>query len=186
MGHSFGGLITQMLLEPRAGPGRRRHPPRRAARGLPAAAVGVAGHVSAASQSANRHRAVPLSPPSSTTRSPTRCRGPIRSPATPNLRSPLLGRPLFESALANFTPKSKAATVRRLRQARPGAAATDRRRPRPHHAVLGGLRELHPLPAVAGADGLQAVRGPAASDGGVGRLEDVADYALTWTAGRTG
>ena len=108
VGHATGGRIPQSART-RTGAGGGRHPPpkprgvlrllRRCGfrRGRGFATLTVAMR----SRSALR---------SSTTHSQTRSRGPIRSVARRN-RAPGARRPIFESAMADFMPKSKAATL---------------------------------------------------------------------------
>ena len=172
MGHSFGGLITQMLLGRGLGrAGVAIHPaaPRGVYR-LPLSVLRPTWPVFA--------RPVESTPSGAphACRVPLRVRqhrvaGRIRFLARRSWRSPRRAGRCSSPRWPTSCPRSRAATVVDYAKLRPGAAATDRRRPRPHHAVVGGLRELQSLPALGRTDGLQAFRGPTAFDGGVGRLE---------------
>src|SRR6476659_9596083 len=144
--------------EPRAGSRRRRHPPRSAARGLPAAAVGVEIHLSSLSQAvesapcgATHGRPVPLRVREH------RLAGRIgllpHQAGDPGARATLL---LIAGGHDHIVPSS--VVYENFTRYRRSAAPTDFKlfEDRPHLT--------------------------AALDG----WSDVADYALTWTAGRSG
>ena len=119
----------------------------------------------------NRHRAVPLTPAEFHYAFANTVSRAESDSWHAKLAIPAPGRPLFQSALANFTPKSKAATV--VDYAKPDRA--------PLLLIAGGRDHIVPSSVVyenftryrrsAARDGLQAVRGPTTFDGGVGRLE---------------
>jgi len=102
------------------------------------------------------------------------------------LAIPAPGRPLFQAALANFSSKSKAATVVDFNKA-------DRA---PLLLIAGGRDHIVPS-SVVYENFNRYRRSPAATDfklfedrphltAALDGWSDVADYALTWTASRTG
>ena len=186
MGHSFGGLITQMLLDKRAGPRRRCHPPRRAARRLSAAAFGAAGDVPGVAQAVE----------SASCRAAHPCRVPLRVRQygfAGGIR--LLARQTGDSRAGpaavpirggQLPPKSRAATF-------VDYAKSDRA---PLLLIAGGRDHITPS-SVVYENFNRYRRSAAATDfklfedrphltAALDGWSDVADYALTWTAGRSG
>jgi pimeloyl-ACP methyl ester carboxylesterase len=106
MGHSFGGLITQMLLSDGLGrAGVAIHPaaPRGVYR-LPLSVLRATFPV--LRNPSNRNRTVPLTP-SSTTRSPIRFRGRNPTPGMPNWRSPRRAGRCSSPRWPTSAPRSK-------------------------------------------------------------------------------
>ena len=186
MGHSYGGLITQMLLSRGLGrSGVAIHPaaPRGVLR-LPLSTVIATFPVFR--KPSNRHRAVRLT------------RGEFHygfantvSRAESDtwhskLAIPGPGRPLFQTATANVVPKSRAATVVDF-------AKADRA---PLLLIAGGRDHITP-PSVVYENFNRYRRSPAPTDfkifgnrphltAALDGWSDVADYALTWTARHSG
>ena len=186
MGHSFGGLITQMLLSRGLGrAGVAIHPaaPRGVYR-LPLSVLRSTFPVFR--RPSNRHRAVPLTAAQfHYAFANTVSRAESDSFHT-KLAIPAPGRPLFQSALANFTPKAKAATV--VDYAKPDRA--------PLLLIAGGQDHIVPS-SVVYENFTRYRRSAAPTDfklfedrphltAALDGWSDVADYALTWTAGRSG
>jgi pimeloyl-ACP methyl ester carboxylesterase len=186
MGHSFGGLITQMLLC--RGLGRAAvaiHPaaPRGVYR-LPLSVLRATFPVFR--NPANRHRAVPLSPAEFHYAFANTVPRDASDSWRAKLAIPAPGRPLFQSALANFSPKDRAATV--VDYAKPDRA--------PLLLIAGGRDHIVPS-SVVYENFTRYRRSPAATDfklfedrshltAALDGWTDVADYALTWTTGRSG
>jgi pimeloyl-ACP methyl ester carboxylesterase len=186
MGHSFGGLITQMLLSRGLGrAGVAIHPaaPRGVYR-LPLSVLRATWPVFR--RPSNRHRAVSLTPAQfHYVFANTASRAESDSWHT-KLAIPGPGRPLFQVASANFTPKSRAATV--VDYAKPDRA--------PLLLIAGGRDHIVPS-SVVYENFNRYRRSPAATDfklfddrphltAALDGWTDVADFALTWTAGFSG
>jgi pimeloyl-ACP methyl ester carboxylesterase len=186
MGHSFGGLITQMLLSDGLGrAGVAIHPaaPRGVYR-LPLSVFRATWPV--LRRPSNRHRAVPLTPAEFHYAFANTVSRAESDSWHAKLAIPAPGGPLFQSAVANFLPKSRAATV--VDYAKPDRA--------PLLVIAGGRDHITPSSVVyenfnryrrsaAPTDFKLFEHRPhltAALDG----WTDVADYALTWTAGHSG
>jgi pimeloyl-ACP methyl ester carboxylesterase len=186
MGHSFGGLITQMLLSRGLGrAGVAIHPA--APRGVYRLPLSVLRSTFPVLRNpANRHRAVPLTPPEFHYAFANTVSREESDSWRTKLAIPAPGRPLFQSALANFSPKSRAATV--VDYAKPDRA--------PLLLIAGGRDHIVPS-SVVFENFTRYRRSPAATDfklfedrphltAALDGWSDVADYALTWTAGRSG
>jgi pimeloyl-ACP methyl ester carboxylesterase len=186
MGHSFGGLITQMLLGRGLGrAGVAIHPaaPRGVYR-LPLSVLRAAWPVFR--RPSNRHRAVPLSPAEfhyAFANTVSRAESDLWHA---KLAIPAPGGPLFQSAVANFLPKARAATV--VDYAKPDRA--------PLLLIAGGRDHITP-PSVVYENFNRYRRSAAPTDfklfedrphltAALDGWTDVADYALTWTARRSG
>ncbi|WP_103501828.1 MULTISPECIES: alpha/beta hydrolase [Streptomyces] len=180
IGHSFGGLLTQILLDRgygRAGVALHSAPPRGVLR-LPPSVLRASWPV--LRNPANRHRAVPLTEAEfhyafANTRSAERS-AEVRA----RLAIPAPGRPLFQVAFANVTPAARAASHVDFRNGRrapllllsgeqdhivtPSMVRENHRRYRRSGAVT-DYREF------PGRDHLVA-----ASTG----WEEIADHALSW------
>jgi len=186
MGHSYGGLITQMLLGRGLGrAGVAIHPaaPRGVLR-LPLSVVRATLPVFR--RPSNRHRAVPLSPAGFHYVFANTVSRAESDTWRAMLAIPAPGLPLFQAAAANFIPKSKAATV-------VDYAKRDRA---PLLLIAGGRDHIVPS-AVVYENFNRYRRSPAATDfklfedrphltAVLDGWTDVADYALTWTAARSG
>jgi pimeloyl-ACP methyl ester carboxylesterase len=186
MGHSFGGLITQMLLC--RGLGRAAvaiHPaaPRGVYR-LPLSVLRATFPVFR--NPSNIRRAVPLTPAQFHYAFANTVPRDESDSWRAKLAIPAPGRPLFQSALANFSSKSKAATVVDF-------AKADRA---PLLLIAGGRDHIVPA-SVVYENFNRYRRSPASTDfklfedrshltAALDGWSDVADYALTWTASRTG
>jgi pimeloyl-ACP methyl ester carboxylesterase len=186
MGHSFGGLIAQMLLGRGLGrAGVAIHPaaPRGVFR-LPLSVLRATWPVF--SRPANRRRAVPLTPAEFHYAFANTASRVESDSWHAKLAIPAPGRPLFQSAAANFIPRSRAATV--VDYAKPDRA--------PLLLIAGGRDHLVPS-AVVYENFTRYRRSPAPTDfklfehrshltAAMDGWSDVADYALTWTAGHSG
>jgi pimeloyl-ACP methyl ester carboxylesterase len=186
MGHSFGGLITQMLLcrgLGRAGVAIHPAAPRGVYR-LPLSVLRATFPVFR--RPSNRHRAVPLSPAEFHYAFANTVSRAESDSFHAKLAIPAPGKPLFQSALANFSRKSNAATV--VDFAKPDRA--------PLLLIAGGRDNIVPS-SVVYENFNRYRRSPAATDfklfdnrphltAALDGWSDVADYALTWTAGHSG
>ncbi|HKH53333.1 MAG TPA: alpha/beta hydrolase [Mycobacterium sp.] len=186
MGHSFGGLITQMLLGRGLGrAGVAIHPaaPRGVYR-LPLSVLRAAWPVFR--RPSNRHRAVLLSPAEFHYAFANTVSRAESDSWHAKLAIPAPGGPLFQSAVANFLPKSRAATV--VDYAKPDRA--------PLLLIAGGRDHITP-PSVVYENFNRYRRSAAPTDfklfedrphltAALDGWTDVADYALTWTARRSG
>ncbi len=186
IGHSFGGLITQMLLDRglgRAGVGLHPAAPRGVWR-LPLSVWRATWPVFR--RPANRHRAVALSPGEFHYAFANTVSRTESDAWHAKLAVPSPGRPLFQSAVANLTPRARAATVVDFTN-------SDRA---PLLLIAGGRDHVVPSSVVyENFNRYRRSRAPtdfklfearphltAVLDG----WDDVADYALTWTARHTG
>jgi pimeloyl-ACP methyl ester carboxylesterase len=186
MGHSFGGLITQMLLGRGLGrAGVAIHPaaPRGVYR-LPPSVLRSTFPVFR--NPSNIRRAVPLTPAEFHYAFANTVSRDESDSWHAKLAIPAPGRPLFQSALANFSFKSKAATVVDFNK--PNRA--------PLLLIAGGRDHIVPS-SVVYENFNRYRRSPAATDfklfedrphltAALDGWSDVADYALTWTAARSG
>lgn len=182
MGHSLGGLITQMLLARGLGrAGVAIHPaaPRGVYR-LPLSVLRATFPVFR--RPSNRHRAVPLTPAEFHFAFANTVSRAESDSWLAKLAIPAPGRPLFESALANLTPKSRAATV-------VDYAESDRA---PLLLIAGDRDHITPSSVVyenfnryrrsAAATDFKLFEGRPHLTAALDGWTDVADYALTWTA----
>lgn len=178
MGHSFGGLVTQLLLD----------------RGLGAAGVAVApapikgvlrlpfstvrSAWPALKNPANRKRAFPLSPKQFRYRFGNTVTPPESDAIYERFYVPGTGRPLFQAAFANFNPR--AVTKVDLRRA-------DRA---PLLLISGGRDHVSP-PAIVRSNAKKYRKSPSLTEyrefpgrshfiAGEKGWEEVADYALSW------
>jgi alpha-beta hydrolase superfamily lysophospholipase len=186
MGHSFGGLIVQMLLGRGVGrAGVALHPaaPRGVVR-LPLSVLRATLPVFR--NPSNRRRAVPLTPSQFHYAFANTVSRAESDSWHAKLAIPAPGRPLFEAALANFTTKERAATW--VDYAKPDRA--------PLLLIAGGRDHVTPS-SVVYENFTRYRRSPAATDfklfegrphltAALDGWTDVADYALTWTAARSG
>ncbi|HET7665944.1 MAG TPA: alpha/beta hydrolase [Mycobacterium sp.] len=186
MGHSFGGLITQMLLSRGLGrAGVAIHPaaPRGVYR-LPLSVLRSTFPVFR--RPSNIRRAVPLTRAEFHYAFANTVSREESDTFHQKLAIPAPGRPLFQAALANFSPKSKAATV--VDYAKPDRA--------PLLLIAGGRDHIVPS-SVVYENFTRYRRSPAPTDfklfdarphltAALDGWTDVADYALTWTTGRSG
>jgi pimeloyl-ACP methyl ester carboxylesterase len=186
MGHSFGGLITQMLLSRGLGrSGVAIHPaaPRGVYR-LPLSAFRATFPVFR--KPSNRHRAVALTRAEFHYAFANTVSRDESDSWFARLAVPAPGRPLFESAVANFVPKSRAATV--VDHAKPDRA--------PLLLIAGGRDHIAP-PSVVYENFNRYRQSPAPTDfkifgdrphltAALDGWSDVADHALTWTARHSG
>jgi len=186
MGHSFGGLVTQMLLSKGLGrAGVAIHPaaPRGVYR-LPLSVLRSAFPVFR--NPSNIRRTVSLTPAQFHYAFANTVPRDESDTWHAKLAIPAPGRPLFQAALANFSAKSKAATVVDFNKA-------DRA---PLLLIAGGRDHIVPS-SVVYENFNRYRRSPAATDfklfedrphltAALDGWSDVADYALTWTASRTG
>ncbi len=186
MGHSFGGLITQMLLSKGLGRvGVAIHPA--APRGVYRLPLSVwRATFPVFRNPANRHRAVALTPAEFHYAFANTVSREESDSWHAKLAIPAPGGPLFQSAVANVLSKSKAATV--VDFAKPDRA--------PLLLIAGGRDHIVPS-SVVYENFNRYRRSPAATDfklfedrphltAALDGWSDVADYALTWTAARTG
>lgn len=182
MGHSFGGLITQMLLARGLGrAGVAIHPaaPRGVYR-LPLSVLRATFPVFR--RPSNRHRLVPLSPAEFHYAFANTVSRAESDSWLAKLAIPAPGRPLFESALANLTPKSRAATV--VDYAKSDRApllliAGDRDHITPSSVVYENFNRYR---RAAAATDFKLFEGRPHLTAALDGWTDVADYALTWTA----
>jgi pimeloyl-ACP methyl ester carboxylesterase len=186
IGHSFGGLITQMLLGRglgRAGVAIHAAAPRGVYR-LPLSVLHATWPVFR--RPSNRHRAVPLTPAQFHYAFANTVPRAESDSWHAKLAIPAPARPLFQSAMANFTPKSTAATV--VDYAKPDRA--------PLLLIAGGRDHLVPS-SVVYENFARYRRSPAATDfklfddrshltAALDGWSDVADYALMWTTRYSG
>jgi pimeloyl-ACP methyl ester carboxylesterase len=186
MGHSFGGLITQMLLGRGLGrAGVAIHPaaPRGVYR-LPLSVLRATFPVFR--RPSNRQRAVPLTPAEFHYAFANTVQRAESDSFHAKLAIPAPGRPLFQSALANLSRKSEAATV--VDFTKPDRA--------PLLLIAGGRDHIVPS-SVVYENFNRYRRSPAATDfklfddrphltAALDGWSDVADYALTWTAEHSG
>jgi pimeloyl-ACP methyl ester carboxylesterase len=186
MGHSFGGLITQMLLGRGLGrSGVAIHPA--APRGVYRLPLTVLRATFPVFRSpSNRHRAVPLTPSEFHYAFANTVSRAESDSFHAKLAIPAPGLPLFQSAVANFLPKARAATV--VDYAKPDRA--------PLLLIAGGRDHLTPSSVVY--ENFNRYRRSAAPTdfklfdnrphltAALHGWGDVADYALTWTAGHSG
>jgi pimeloyl-ACP methyl ester carboxylesterase len=186
MGHSFGGLITQMLLcrgLGRAGVAIHPAAPRGVYR-LPLSVLRATWPV--LRRPSNRRRAVPLTPAEFHFAFANTVSREESDSWHAKLAIPAPGRPLFQSAVANFRSKERAATV--VDYAKPVRA--------PLLLIAGGRDHITPS-SVVYENFNRYRRSAAVTDfklfedrphltAALDGWSDVADYALTWTAGRTG
>jgi pimeloyl-ACP methyl ester carboxylesterase len=186
MGHSFGGLITQMLLGRGLGrAGVAIHPaaPRGVYR-LPLSVLRATWPVFR--RPSNRHRTVPLTAAEFHYAFANTVPRAESDSWHAKLMIPAPARPLFQSALANFTPKSRAATV-------VDYAESDRA---PLLLIAGSRDHLTPSSVVyenfnryrrsAAATDFKLFEGRPHLTAALPGWADVADYALTWTAEHSG
>lgn len=186
MGHSFGGLITQMLLGRGLGrAGVAIHPaaPRGVYR-LPLSVLRATWPVFR--RPSNRHRAVPLTAAEFHYAFANTVPRAESDAWHAKLVIPAPARPLFQSALANFTPRSRAATV-------VDYAKSDRA---PLLLIAGDRDHLTPSSVVyenfnryrrsAAATDFKLFEGRPHLTAALPGWADVADYALTWTAEHSG
>jgi pimeloyl-ACP methyl ester carboxylesterase len=186
MGHSFGGLITQMLVGRGLGrAGVAIHPaaPRGVYR-LPLSVLRATFPVFR--RPSNRHRAVPLTPAEFHYAFANTVSRAESDSLHAKLAIPAPGRPLFQSGLANFTPKSRAATV-------VDYAKSDRA---PLLLIAGDRDHLTPSSVVyenfnryrrsSAPTDFKLFEGRPHLTAAVVGWHDVADYALTWTAEHSG
>jgi pimeloyl-ACP methyl ester carboxylesterase len=186
MGHSFGGLITQMLLGRGLGRvGIAIHPaaPRGVYR-LPLSVLRATWPV--LHRPSNRRRAVTMTPAEFHYAFANTVSRAESDSWHAKLAIPAPGRPLFQSAVANFLPKSRAATV--VAYAKPDRA--------PLLLIAGGRDHIVPSSVVY--ENFTRYRSSAAPTdfklfedrshltAALDGWTDVADYALTWTAGHSG
>lgn len=186
MGHSFGGLITQMLLcrgLGRAGVGIHSAAPRGVYR-LPLSVLRSTFPVFR--RPSNRHRAVALTPAEFHYAFANTVSRAESDSWHAEMAIPAPGKPLFQSALANFSRKANAATV--VDFTKPDRA--------PLLLIAGGRDHLVPA-SVVYENFNRYRRSPAATDfklfddrphltAALDGWSDVADYALTWTTGHSG
>jgi pimeloyl-ACP methyl ester carboxylesterase len=185
MGHSFGGLITQLLLSRGLGrAGVAIHPA--APRGVYRLPLTVLRSTLPVFRNpSNIHRAVPLTPAQFHYSFANTVSRDESDAWRAKLAIPAPGRPLFQAALANFTPKARAATV--VDFAKPDRA--------PLLLIAGGRDHIVPS-SVVYENFNRYRRSPAATDfklfedrphltAALDGWSDVADYALTWTAGHS-
>ena len=186
MGHSFGGLITQMLLcrgFGRAGVAIHSAAPRGVYR-LPLSVLRATFPVFR--NPSNRHRAVALSPAEFHYAFANTVSREESDAFRAKLAIPAPGGPLFQSALANFTPKSRAATV----------VDYAKRNRAPLLLIAGGRDHIVPS-SVVYENFNRYRRSPAATDfklfedrphltAALDGWSDVADYTLAWAAERSG
>jgi pimeloyl-ACP methyl ester carboxylesterase len=184
MGHSFGGLITQMLLCRGLGrAGVAIHPA--APRGVYRLPLTVLRSTFPVFRNpGNIRRAVPLTPAQFHYAFANTVSRDESDDWHAKLAIPAPGRPLFEAALANFSLKSKAAPV------------VDFRKDRAPLLLIAGGRD-HIVPSSVVYENFNRYRrSPAVTDfklfedrphltAALDGWSDVADYALTWTAGRS-
>jgi pimeloyl-ACP methyl ester carboxylesterase len=186
MGHSYGGLITQMLLDRGLGrTGVAIHPA--VPRGVYRLSVSVLrATLPVFRRPANRRRAVPLTRAEFHYAFANTVSRAESDSWHAKLAIPAPGRPLFESAMANFVPKARAATV--VDYAKPDRA--------PLLLIAGGRDHLTPY-SVVYENFNRYRRSPAPTDfklfedrphltAALDGWTDVADYALTWTAEHSG
>jgi pimeloyl-ACP methyl ester carboxylesterase len=184
MGHSFGGLITQMLLCEGLGvAGVAIHPA--APRGVYRLPLSVLRSTFPVFRSpGNIRRAVPLTPAQFHYAFANTVSREESDSWREKLAIPAPGRPLFQAAMANFTARDKAATT------------VDFRKDRAPLLLIAGGRD-HIVPASVVYENFNRYRrSPAATDfklfehrphltAALDGWSDVADYALTWTAARS-
>jgi len=186
MGHSFGGLITQMLLCRGLGrAGVAIHPA--APRGVYRLPLSVLRSTFPVFRNpSNIRQAVPLTPAQFHYAFANTVSREESDSWHAKLAIPAPGRPLFQSAIANFSPKDRAATVVDFNKA-------DRA---PLLLIAGGRDHIVPS-SVVYENFNRYRRSPAATDfklfedrshltAALDGWSDVADYALTWTASHSG
>jgi pimeloyl-ACP methyl ester carboxylesterase len=181
MGHSFGGLITQMLLSKGLGrAGVAIHPA--APRGVYRLPLSVLRSTFPVFRNpSNIHKAVPLTAAQFHYAFANTVPRDESDAWHAKLAIPAPGRPLFQAALANFSRKEKAATWIDFNK-------TDRA---PLLLIAGGRDHIVPA-SVVYENFNRYRRSPAATDfklfedrphltAALDGWSDVADYALTWT-----
>lgn len=186
MGHSFGGLITQMLLSDGLGrAGVAIHPaaPRGVYR-LPLSVLRATFPV--LRNPSNRNRTVPLTPAQFHYAFANTVSREESDSWHAKLAIPAPGRPLFQSAVANFRSKKQAATF--VNYNNPDRA--------PLLLIAGGRDHITPSKVVyenfnryrrsAAATDFKLFEDRPHLTAALDGWSDVADYALTWTEGRTG
>ena len=178
MGHSFGGLglgCAGVAIHPAAPRGVYR---------LPLSVLRATWAV--LSRPSNRRRAVPLTPAEFHYAFANTVSRAESDSWHAKLAIPAPGRPLFQSAVANFLPKGRAATV--VDYAKPDRA--------PLLLIAGGRDHITP-PSVVYENFNRYRRSAAPTDfklfedrphltAALDGWTNVADYALTWTAGHSG
>ena len=160
IGHSFGGLIVQRLLgQNLAAAGVAIDAaPIKGVYYLPPSALRVASI--ALRKPANREQAVSLTPAQFRYGFGNALTEQESSELFDRWTVPSPGKPLFEGALANFTPRSPAAVGYPQQDPRPAAA--DRRGPRPHGPGSDHHGDPEALPQVPRHHGFPGVPGPGA------------------------
>jgi pimeloyl-ACP methyl ester carboxylesterase len=186
MGHSFGGLITQILLDRGLGrAGVAIHPARpRGVFRLPLCTVRAAWPVLA--NPANVHRSVALSAHQFHYAFANTLSGKESDVWRAKLAIPAPGRPLFQAGFANYTPRSRAATVVDF-------ANNDRA---PLLLIAGDRDHIVPASQVfenftryrrsSAATDFKLFHGRPHLTAALDGWQDVAEYALRWTAQHTG
>ena len=160
IGHSFGGLIVQRLLgQNLAAAGVAIDAaPIKGVYYLPPSALRVASI--ALRKPANREQAVSLTASQFRYGFGNQLSAQESAELFDRWTVPSPGKPLFEDALANFTPRLAGRGGHPQQDPRPAAA--DRRRPRPHGPGGDHHRDPEAVPQVPGHHGFPGVPGPGA------------------------